>query len=225
MLRGFGLRQGSLTFPLHMPQVQTLLLRRYWKLADLQFSCWQAPPGTQACSACSKCFEIALVTLSQGVTPRAVGIDPVRALLASSERTLGGPPRHRGPTLSEHRSPRHHVIRALQARSTGEVASILSADPVTTHGGRIGEALAIYARLRAEALAVTLPPEPGYVTDFLDLVHSDLRQPLRSILAQHFPPTSEPEFRAMSKRARALAAWIGEPLHADRRKRSWRRGG
>ena len=127
--------------------------------------------------------------------------------------------------LSEHRSPRHHVIRALQARSTGEVASILSADPVTAHGGRVGEALAIYARLRAEALAVTLPPEAGYVTDFLDLVHADLRQPLRSILAQHFPPTSEPEFRAMSKRARALAAWIGEPLHADRRKRSWGRGG
>ena len=114
LLSRFGMRQGSLTYPLHMPLVQGLLLRRYRALADLQFSCWQAPEGAQACSACGKCFQIALVTLAEGVSPREVGIDPVRVLCAFGDWRLDAPPSHTGPALHEVRSPRHHMVRCLQ---------------------------------------------------------------------------------------------------------------
>ncbi len=212
LLRGFGLRQGSLTHPLHVAQVQGLLLGRYRRLADLQFSCWLAPPGEQACSTCGKCFGIALFTIAEGISPREVGIDPVRALCSFADWHVDAAPGEPGPKLSEYRLARHHTVRALQRRSTEAVASILSGDASTRDDSRLGEALAIYARLHAEAAALTVPPAPGYVTDFLDLVPADLRHPLKAILAQHFPPTKEPEFAVMTKRARALTNWISEPL-------------
>ena len=204
----FGLQQGSLTYPLHVPQVEGLLLRRYRRLADLQFSCWQAPPGEQACSACRKCFGLALLVLAEGVSPRAIGIDPVRALCAFSDWGVNSPRPEPGPALSEYRTGRHHTVRALQQRPTHDVADLLAEE----RDPRREEALAIYARMRAEALAQVVPPAPGYVTDFLDLVHADLRPPLESILAEYFVPTSEPELRAMAKRAKALTNWIAEPL-------------
>lgn len=219
VLERLGLRQGSLSYPLHMPQVQGLLLQRYRQVADLQFSCWLAPPGEQACSACEKCFLVALIALSEGVSPRHVGIDPVKLLCAFSDWSVEGPPIHQiDAARHPFRRPRDQRVRALQRTSTGRVAEILRCDGTTGNNPRLGEALAIYARLRAEALRKRVPPEPGYITDFLDLVRSDLREPLRSILVQHFPPTAEPEFRAMSKRARALSAWISEPLQAGHRR-------
>lgn len=217
LLAQFGMRQGSLTYPLHVRQVQDMLLRRYRQVAELLFSCWKAPHGKQACSACEKCFLIATITLAEGLSPRAVGIDPVSVLCSHSHFSVDAPPSGKVPRMHERRSSRDHIVRALQSLSTGRVATILRGDGTTGNDPRLGEALAIYARLRAEALRQRVLPEPGYVTDFLDLVHSDLREPLRSILAQHFPPTSEPEFRAMSKRARALSAWIAEPLQAGQR--------
>jgi hypothetical protein len=212
MLRRFGLRQGSLTYPLHVPQVEGLLLRRYRHLADLQFSCWRAPPGEQSCSACRKCFALAVLALAEGVSPRAIGIDPVSALCAFSEWRVDGPRPDPGPVLSEYRTGRHHMVRALQCRPTGEVAALLAdeEDP------RREQALAVYSRLHTDALEVVVPPAPGYVSPFLGLVHDDLRDPLRAILAQHFEPTDEPELAAMAQRAHALAAWISAPLEHPR---------
>jgi hypothetical protein len=216
-LEPFGIRQGSLSYPLHMPQVQGLLLRRYRHVADLQFSCWLAPPGEQACSACEKCFLVALITLSEGVSPHELGIDPVKLLVAFSDWTVEGPPIHQIDAAAHpFRRPRDQRVRALQRTPAWRVASILRDDGASVDDPRLGQALAIYTRLRAEALRKTPPPEPGYVTDFLDLVHADCRRPLESIFAQHFLPTSEPEFRAMSKRAQALAAWITAPLRPKR---------
>lgn len=207
LLRGFGQRQGSLTSPLHAAQVQALLLRRYRRLADLQFSCYQAPEGQRACSVCVKCFGIALVTLAEGVSPQTVGIDPVKALMARADWRLDEPPGG-GPFVTMSGLWIARVVRALQRRSTHEVASILEGE----RDGQLGVALAVYARLRAEALSRTLLPEPGYVTAFLGLVPSDLRAPLERILAQHFEPTSGREFTALASRAQALADWIAAPL-------------
>lgn len=216
----FGLRQGSLSYPLHMPQVQRLLLGRYRRVANLQFSCWQAPPGAQACSACDKCFQVAVVTLSEGVSPREVGIDAVKLFRAFGDWKLAGPPIHRmDPAAHPFRRPRHHLVRALQRTPTARVATILRLGTTAGEDSGLGEALAIYARLRAEALAQTLPPEVGYVSAFLDLVPADLRAPLEAIFAQHLRPCSEAEFAAMASRARALASWISEPLQPKRR---WR---
>jgi hypothetical protein len=219
VVRQLGLRQGSLTYPLHMPQIQGMLVRRYRKLAELQFSCWQAPPDRQACSACSKCLQIALIMLAEGLSPRAVGIDPVRVLCAFPDFDLEKKPADWVPTLHERRISLDHVVRALQSVSAAHAAALIADGAGQSSDGSVGQAHAIYARLRADALRQTMAPEPGYITDFLDLVHSDLRRPLESILARHFAPTSEPEFKAMSKRAQALSAWISQPIRAQRSSR------
>ncbi len=218
LLHPFGQRQGSLTYPLHAAQVQALLLRRYRNLAELQFSCYRAPEGERACSACVKCFGIALVTLAEGVSPRAVGIDPVKALMAYADWHPGEPPGG-GSFVTVTGLWTARVVRALQRRSTREVAAILAGE---TDSG-LGQALAVYARLRAEALAQTVPPEPGYVTDFLDLVRADLRTPLEHILAHHFEFTSGPEFTALARRIQALTDWITAPLQPPRARRLRRR--
>jgi hypothetical protein len=219
LVRPFGLRHGSLIYPLHMPQVQALLLRRYRQLADLQFSCWKASPGEQACSGCGKCLEIALVTLAEDVSPRRVGIDPIKVLCSYRDWQLDAALRKRDPGLHQRRSPLHHTVRALQRRSTEEVASILAGEP--DHRRR--EAIAVYDRMRSEALEQAPPPEPGYVTDFLELVQAGLRRPLEAILAEHFEPTDEAEFAAMANRAQALADWITGPLDPHRSRRLLRR--
>ncbi len=208
LLHMFGQQMGSLTYPLHAAQVQALLLRRYRSLADLQFSCWQAPEGQRACSTCSKCFGIALVTLAEGVSPRAIGMDPVKALLAYTDWQLDATPPGAGAFASASKLWLFRVVRALQSRSTDEVAAILSGD----RDPRLGEALAVYARLRDEALAQSVPPLAGYVVHFLDLVPADLREPLERILAQDFEPLADPELAAMAKRAKALGDSIAAPL-------------
>ena len=210
--RPHGLRQGSLTYALHMPQVQRLLLRRYAGLADLQCSCWRAPPGQRACNTCVKCFLSTIVALAEGVSPRLVGPDPVAVLCAHGEWSLDAQSSHGAPTLHESRSSRHHVIRCLQAASTEQVDSIIGADPEARSDPRRGEAVAVYARLRAQALARLVPGEPGYIAGFLDLLAPELREPLRAIFDQYFEPAPEREFGPMIARSRALAAWITEPL-------------
>lgn len=208
------MRQTSLTYPLHMAQVQAMLLRRHRPVAELQFSCWQAPSDRQWCCSCEKCFQIAMITLAEGLSPTAVGIDPVSVLCANADYSLE--PTGKVPRLHDRRTSRDKIVRALLAVPTERAASFIAGhvEPVTDN--RVGEALAVYARLRAEALAKTVLPEPGYVADFLNLIHADLRDPLRSILGQHFPATAEPEFKAMSGRAQALAAWITAPLRQRR---------
>jgi hypothetical protein len=199
---------------LHAAQVQALLLRRYRPLADLQFSCYRAPEGERACSQCAKCFGIALVALGEGVSPRTVGIDPLEALMAYADWHLADPPGG-GSFVTMSGLWTARVVRVLQRRSTHEVAATLAGEPHS----RVREALAVYARLRAESLAQTVQPEQGYLTAFLGLVRSDLRVPLEHILAQHFEPTSGREFTALAKRVEALTDWITEPL-ADRSR--WR---
>ncbi len=210
--RRYGLRQGSLTYALHMPQVQRLLIHRYARLVDLQCSCWRAPPGERACNTCVKCFLSTIVALAEGVSPRLVGPDPVAALCAYGAWSLDAPSSHGAPALHESRTARHHVIRCLQAVSTEQVESIIGADTEARADPRRGEAVAVYARLRAQALARVVPGEPGYIAGFLDHLEPDLRAPLRAIFDQHFEPAPEREFAPTIARSRDLAAWITQPL-------------
>jgi hypothetical protein len=211
LLRRFGMRQGSLNYPLHMPQVQALLLRRYPGLCDIQLSCWQAPDGTWACSSCAKCFQIALVALAEGFDPRLLGIDGVSVLCAFGDWPLDAPTKHGQPSLHEFRVARHHIMRCLQQTPSAKVAVLLAggsapADP------RLGEALAVYARMRAEAMAMDVPAAPGYIGGFLELVPGDLRGRLQAIFDQYFEPAPAAEFGAVLSRSRELADWIAEPL-------------
>jgi hypothetical protein len=212
LVRGFGLRQGSLTYALHRPQVQRLLVRRYRHLAPLQLSCWRAPEGARACNGCGKCFQGTLFLLAEGVSPRSVGIDAIEVLCAYGDWRLDEPPVHEGPALHELRSARHHAVRCLQQTATARVASIFGSDALTADDPRLGEALAVFARMRAEALALSVPPAPGYIAGFLELLEPELCGRVRTIFDQHFSPAPRGEFAEIVGRSRALAAWIGQPL-------------
>jgi hypothetical protein len=207
-----GVGQGSLSYPLHMPQVLGLLLRRYPQLFELVFSCWQAPAGKQACGRCDKCFQIAVVALAEGVSPWVAGIDPVEALCAYADFRVAAVSNRVRTAPDQRRFAGHHIIRGLRCTPTARVAAMLDSDARSRDDERRGEALAIWARLRADALAVTVPSAPGYVTSFLELVPLDVREPLRAVLAEHFGPTDEPELAAMAARSRALTARLTAPL-------------
>ncbi len=215
----FGLRQGSLTYPIHMPAVQSLIWQRYRDLASVQFSCYQAPEGARACNECPKCLQITLVTLAEGISPLEVGIDPVAVLCARADWPLDAASTVvKRPRLHERRSSRDHVVRCLQSTSTDAVAAILAQGSSSEQ--RLTEALAVYGRLRSDAMTFTLPPAPGYVPGLLDMVHADLRVGLRAILEQHLPSDRSEDFDGMVARANALREWITEPLQGQGR---WRR--
>jgi hypothetical protein len=214
LLAQFGLGQGSLTYPVHVPQVQALLLHRYRKLAGVEFSCFRARPGQQACSECPKCLIIAMMTLAAGASPRVVGIDLVRVLCTFADFQLDAPQLAAGPVVHEFRRPGQHFVRVFQEISTSRVAALLADDPRSAQDPRLGEALAIWARLRADALAITVPPPPGYIAGFLEHVPPDLRMPLKAILDKHFEPADPAEFAAILARAQKLTDWITAPLEA-----------
>src|SRR4029077_7600676 len=75
LLAPYGIRFGSLTWPLYSIQVQQLLWARYSDLCDLQYSCWLLRPGEATCSQCEQCFRIAMTALASGHNPERMGID------------------------------------------------------------------------------------------------------------------------------------------------------
>ena len=75
LLVPYGIRFGSLTWPLYSIQVQQLLWARYSDLCDLQYSCWRVRPGEATCSECEQCFRIAMTALASGHNPERMGID------------------------------------------------------------------------------------------------------------------------------------------------------
>lgn len=205
LLGQFGLGLGSLTYPLHGDQVQLLLHRRYGQIADLQFSCWSAEDGEQACSECRQCYEIAIALLGGGISPRRAGIDPGRVLPAWAEWR----PEHKvptGPTLHPVRTPRDKGVRAILATPLERVAEILDDDPSRE------AALDGYRRVRARVGGESVPPHPGYIGALLQQVDVDLREPLRGIFDEHFEATVDPELAAMASRADSVVRWIADPL-------------
>ena len=214
VLRPFGLSLGSLTYPLHMPQVQGLLWRRYRPVTDLQFSCWQATGGERACSSCAQCLEVALVILNEGYSPTSAGIDPLRLFSAFSEPPWSVTGRPSPAALPSHpfRSGRDKFVRTLKGLPPEKVAEILSADPDCPPGERFEAGLDAYRRLRSRALPLEPPPEPGYVESFLAFIEPDLRHRVRSIYAGYFPAADEDEFSRIASRARSVARWVAAPL-------------
>jgi hypothetical protein len=210
LLRRFDLRQSSLTYALHTAHTHTLLMRRYPDLADLVFSCWQADGDARWCNACEKCFAVTMATLAEGCSPRALGIDAVAVLCAFGDWRLDKPRLAAEPVHAVHRT-RHRIVRGLQETPTARVAELVGG---AGEDRRLGEALAVYARMRAQALARIVPPAPGYIDGFVEFAFAEHRAPLRSIFDEHFAPTTE--FEETVQRARSLIDWIGAPLAAER---------
>ena len=84
-LEPYGLRFGSLIWPLYSVQVQQLLWARYGDLSDLQYSCWRVEEGQATCSRCEQCMRIAMTALAAGHNPERMGIDLGRLMSYSPE--------------------------------------------------------------------------------------------------------------------------------------------
>ena len=209
----FGLVIASLTCPLHMPEVMALLWRRYRDLADLQFSCWLAPDGAQACGQCGQCGQIALAILAEGHSPTIAGIDPVAALLQGDRHWPTNTP-YGGPLLHETRTAQDKYVYWLRAAPPRAVASILTGDPAVAADPRLESALDTYTRLRTRRLRGANPPRPGYIAGYLDLIDPELREPLRDILDEHIEAAPSEDFAAMVARSRLLSDWITRPLRS-----------
>ncbi len=208
LLTPFGMRQASLLCPLHMPLVQALLWRRYPHVTDLQFSCWQAPEAVRGCGACEKCRQISLITLAEGFSPSRIGIDPIKVLQGFGDWQLDAPPPHHGPRLHPTRTSRHKIIRALKALPTERVTEILSQDSPRGRDRELTAALASYDALRQQAVDLDVPPDPGFVQDFVRWVPEDLRGPLGAILEEHFTGSHELEFERMVDRGQTLVKQV-----------------
>jgi hypothetical protein len=210
MLARFGLRLGSVNYPLHITEVMALLWRRYRDVADLQFSCWSAHDGAQACSECGQCAQVAFAILAEGQSPTTAGIDPIRLLRADAPwRTDVPGPR---PKLHETRRARNNYERWILSTPTRRVAKILAGDPNVSGGSDLRAALDFHRQLRRRERRAPRPPAGGYVSGFLELIDADLRGPLKAIFDQHISAAPEADFRDTVARSKKLARWIGEPL-------------
>jgi 7-cyano-7-deazaguanine synthase in queuosine biosynthesis len=214
LMRPFGIALGSLLYPLHMHQVMALLWRRYPDLADLQFSCWQAENGEQACGRCGQCAQVAVAVLSEGHSPTAVGIDPLRLLRADA---TWQDTRRRGAQRAAERSGRNNYERWIRDTPTSAVKAILTADPLVPDDG-VMRALAVYDRIRRREMRRPAPPPGGYIRGFLDFIDPDLRGGLESIFDEHLDAAPDEDFTAVVGRSRVLADWIAAPLEHDRQR-------
>jgi hypothetical protein len=123
--------------------------------------------------------------------------------------------RGRTPPLHPTRRARDKLIRVLQRMPPERVGAILSEDPLSREDPQLGQAIAGYRRLRARSLPHDVPPEPGYVGGFLELIDPELRHRLRAIFDQHFAAAPAQEFAATVNRSRSLARWIAAPLQGS----------
>src|ERR1019366_2839121 len=93
------------------------------------------------------------------------------------------------------------ALRCLAATSDEQVAKLIG-------GKRSGEerrrGLESYRRLRAQAKAHEIEPEPGYRAGYLELLDETLRDGVRTILDHHFEPAPQESYARMLTNTRIL---------------------
>ena len=212
LLEPWGFTCSSLTFPLHSGQVQTLLWRRYPRLRDLQFSCWEVGAEAAMCNRCPQCLRIALCAAAAGYDPAEMGADLAGLLIAQNRWA----PKSFLP-LREGAPPKMRVSARLGAQVFDYVRRLSPARIWALTRGRapVGRrvlALAAFGRLKRLAAAYPQPGWTGYAAPWLEAVDPLVRQPLRLIIETVFAPETGSAGRASRLRAQERAAWIAAPL-------------
>ncbi len=138
LLSSYGIRFGSLTWPLNSMHVQELLWARYPDLCDLQYSCWQVGQDDETCSQCSDCLRIAMTALAARRDPQRMGID-LGKILAFALRWSRGKVRRNilDFALRWSRGKVRRNILALASRwsraTNNEITATLPTDLVARH--------------------------------------------------------------------------------------------
>ena len=193
LLAPYGLRYGSLTWPLYSAHVQHLLWSRYPDLSDLQYSCWLVGKDEAACSRCAQCLRLAVTALEGGFDPQRMGIDleTMAAFMPKWKPKWAGAS---GPAPDA--TPREHVSRrferlfclSLRRISLWHVARVAARGSL---GGlftkRTRGIVAAFRDLRRR-VRDTAPETPiGVREAFCDWLDPDLRERLVAIFRTHLP--------------------------------------
>lgn len=210
LLAPYGMRYGSLTWPLYSNHVQHLLWSRYPDLSDLQYSCWLVAKDEAMCSRCGQCMRLAVVALAAGFDPRRMGLD-LEKLLQSADKWN---PRFRAEPAADARpdeigSRRFERLTADAIRRTSLWhLAFLVADrrPLRLFAPKTLRAIAPFRRLQRRARAVPPPPRIGVREGFCDWLDPELRERLIAIFRRHLPVEPRADHVAIQERSAALTA-------------------
>ena len=214
LIAPLGVRYSTLTAPLHADSVQRLLWTRYRDLADLQYSCWNVPPGKSACSACTQCLRIALTAVAADDDPQRMGVELADVFVANAAWQPRDLALAAAPTDRVRAIVHAHIVENLRTLSSERVLRLITHDdPAKLEAPHTREALLAFQTLRSRAQA---RPQTsiGWRPLALDAVDELLRDRVAAIYAGAFVAESESEYRGVVERGRATAAWIVEPLTA-----------
>jgi hypothetical protein len=217
LLEPYGMRYGSLTWPLYSSHVQHLLWSRYPDLSDLQYSCWLVAKDEAMCSRCRQCLRLAVVALAAGFDPRRMGLDLEKLLKFADEwKVTHVEPPAADALPSEIGSRRFQALTADAIRRTSLLhLAFLLADrrPLRVLAPATLRALAPFRRLKRRVRDVPPPPRIGVREGFCDWLDPELRERLVAIFRQHLPLEPRAEHSAIQERSAALTARAVAALH------------
>jgi hypothetical protein len=208
LLAPYGLRLGSLTWPLYSVHVQHLLWQRYPDLCDLQYSCWRVGKNEAACSRCAQCLRIAVSALAAGFDPQRMGIDleVLAAFMPTWPTKWTG---EAGPDAT----PRELVSRrferlvcdAIRRVSLRHVAAVAArGSPRRFLSRRTLRLVAAFRDLRRRVGGIPPPPPIGVREAFCDWLDPDLRDRLVAIFRRHLPAEPRSAHAGVHERSAAL---------------------
>jgi hypothetical protein len=201
LLVPYGIRFGSLTWPLYSIQVQQLLWARYPDLCDLQYSCWRVQPGEAACSQCEQCFRIAMIALAGGENPERMGIDLRKVLYHAPDYVTTTSP----ATSILPQDWKARVRDAVCRVSLIHLVSVLAKGRTRVLVSReTFKILWNFYRLQSLARRAPRHRRPGVREAFFDFLEPELRESLIGIYTRHFPREPRREHFAEYERSRAL---------------------
>jgi hypothetical protein len=209
LISSYGLRFGSLLWPLHSMQVQELLWARYPDLCDLQYSCWKVAKDEKTCSRCGQCLRIAMTAMAAGHDPQRMGIDLPKILEFASQLDPAARDPARAVLPSDLVMSRFHalVLDAIRRTSLRHVAYLLAQGDIRrmfSHSTLNSLGLFLVARRRAKHAPT--PPKLGVREAFFDWLDPDLRDRLIAIYCSYFVLEPRGRHLPVFERNGALAA-------------------
>ncbi len=205
LLVPYGIRFGSLTWPLYSIQVQQLLWARYSDLCDLQYSCWRVRPGEGTCSECEQCFRIAMTALASGHNPERMGIDLRKVLCHVPDYvTTTSPAACILP--QDYWIEVAAVVRDAVCRvSLTHLAAVLAKGRIHVLASREAFRM-LWNFYRLQLLARQAPryQRPGVREAFFDWLDPELRDSVVGIYTRHFSREPRREHFGEYERSRAL---------------------
>jgi hypothetical protein len=210
LLSPYGMRYGSLTWPLYSLHVQRLLWTRYPDLCDLQYSCWLVAKDEAACSRCPQCLRLACVALEGRHDPQRMGMDLEKlAAFACTwkPRWTGSPGPDGTPRELVSRRFERLLCDSIRRISPWHVARVAARGRVLElFSRRTRGIVAAFRGMNRRARDYPPPPRIGFREGFCDWLDPELRDRLAAIFRRHLPAEPRGAHAAVLERSDAMTA-------------------